>query len=1289
MLAIRPLVRSQHKGCLRAELIFALLLLITNTSSLYAQVLGQLANPNPNNYDNAKIMSVIRSRQTGVLAAHRGTHALGGTAQAPKVPENSLQAIGMAAQAGWEAIEIDVKLTQDGTPILSHDSTWGREWCGRNFASARPFDPLDGKDSSLNPEVANTSLSNTRSFFGHTVLRDSVSAVDGTAYLGCSAGVSYFGEYPPTLQDVYDYIRNNHIQMVVELDIKDAPTSRVAWKVVQQNQDDRGRSAWDWTVFKVPAVAFQDTGTYLNTFGENYYKVKFNPVFHTAGIAATAFGSENAMIQWIDTFTSYNNPAPIDIVAIEVSMKEPGDTPNGGILETVRQSVVIRGITVSQFHSVPEYYVNNDPTQGQYFRSNNGICCYQPQEYLYNNKNNQGPFGNPYDHADDRGNMAFLVDDNSARMITTDRPDEFEAYLISRDLRNTDLFKADSNTPPIINSAPPAPITLVTPSSSAQAGTTVQLTATIYPSNAAGQLTLYDGSTIISTAGISTGSATFSVSSIDAGNHLYTAVYGDPSSTSTVSSNAVTVTASSSNTSSGNGGAAGEIAVSTPAGACSASFISGQWLLTAGHCFTGVANPVANTLVGGGSVDQVVVNSNIDAALVHLPYLNAANVTASRPYGIGQPLPGMSLRSTSGQWISSVAGPNYSVNSPGPQNAFLYNYSYFSQLGSGDAGGPITDLGLLCGIHLNGSSDPTLNYEVAVSTDYLAPWIAATTGIAADTSRTCGTPNQTPQTDIGLKVLPLGASITQGIHSSDNSGYRADLYVMLGAMTYATNVPPPPTSTTAKPIPALRPESALTSALDGTLTAGAAGLVGRKRNGGGADRYNEGYPGMRIDQVVRTAQCSIPFYHPNVVTLLVGTNDVQQSYDLAGAPDRLKGLIQQIINASPKATVLVSDIPPNTLASNPALEEETMNYNNAIPGVVQALQSQGLHVLFSPSMLTPDQVGPDNIHPTDLGYDQIAAGFLSGAQGAIERGWIQEPDADGELPAGCRGPDTAGGYLGSLAGTTDSNWQDTGAWFPAGLAAGNTYRFADVNGDNRSDLIAVNPDQSWTVYLNGGPTSANTWSNWQQGISHPARAAGLEGYNLRFADMDIDGRPDCVGVDLYGTLNVYVWSGQQMCATQVNNWSVHTTGTIPGSSFITLVDVDGDGAADYVITDEYGSARVWLRGHIDNQAGQSTWQAAKPATAAVTTTPSVFRWADLNGDSRADLIQVTAGGAAYAWLNQGVDSTVHLVSIGQIAESRKVPAADVNFADMDGDGKADYVVANSLTGLRVWLNKMF
>ncbi len=568
---------------LKIYLYFVLVVLGAGGNSLAkAQQAGTLANPNPNNFDTAKIMQAIRNPHSDLttVAAHRGIHALAGTNQAPNVPENSLQAIGFAAQEGWESIEIDIKLTSDGTPILSHDKTWGREWCGLTSSPYRtayydPFTPPgDPANDSVNPAISATSLANTRSFFGQTWLRDSVNIVtnQGTGACG-SVSKILFHEYPPTLQDVYNYINANHIQLVVTLDVQSLDIAKAAWTVVQANTDYLGRPFYQSTIFKIPAILFSTTNDYLNTFGANYTQVQFNPVFHTSGIApaqpgaadveeggdilepaAVTFGSEQAMIQWINTFEHYNQTGPIDFVAIEVSMKDYLGTPNGAILSSVLPVAATnqstgKDMTISQFNPVGEYYPpdDSDPTETpQFFSSANGSCCQLLSQFLFNNANYQGPIlypNLPWDHDDNRTSLVFLVGMN-AQMITTDRPDVLESYLKSDSKRNISYMQADGGASENANAVA---LSLNAQTVSAAAGSTIPLWAVLSHASASGTVTFFDGSSILGTVVVSDGMATFTINSITTGTHTYKATYSGDSTYLATASNTWTITVSTSN----------------------------------------------------------------------------------------------------------------------------------------------------------------------------------------------------------------------------------------------------------------------------------------------------------------------------------------------------------------------------------------------------------------------------------------------------------------------------------------------------------------------------------------------------------------------------------------------------------------------------------------------------------------------------------------------------------------------------------------------------------------------
>jgi len=453
---------------------------VESNSAYPGYVSTQTVNYNPNNFNTDRIMQAIETPHPDLvmISAHRGIHSMPNTQQGVGIPENSLRAIGEAAKEGWETIEIDAKyLTNDGQLILSHDATLGREWCGNRNQSGlatnwsySPWIPpnTNSTNDAANPLISSLQLSDTRKWYSdNTVLRDTVSVINdyladpdpsGQPWYGaaCHSTFGWGQGYAPTLAEVYDYIRKYNIQMVVELDIQSVAVAQAAFNVLTSETNANGEPALSSTIFKMPAALFPTPADFVNAFGvpteqnqPGYNDVNFNPVFHTSGIAPVSstnpFGSEQAMNNWINAFETYNGTfGRINIVAIEVSMKDPVGTPNGGILSTVlpvAQNNVVTGnpMTISQFNPVGEYYPNNDYTQTpEFFSSQNGSCCEPLSAFLFNNpislKGHQYA-DLPEDQNDNRPSDSFLVG-MGAQMITTDLPSSVATYAEGIGMRN-------------------------------------------------------------------------------------------------------------------------------------------------------------------------------------------------------------------------------------------------------------------------------------------------------------------------------------------------------------------------------------------------------------------------------------------------------------------------------------------------------------------------------------------------------------------------------------------------------------------------------------------------------------------------------------------------------------------------------------------------------------------------------------------------------------------------------------------------------------------------------------
>ncbi|KAL3418717.1 GDSL-like Lipase/Acylhydrolase [Phlyctema vagabunda] len=226
-----------------------------------------------------------------------------------------------------------------------------------------------------------------------------------------------------------------------------------------------------------------------------------------------------------------------------------------------------------------------------------------------------------------------------------------------------------------------------------------------------------------------------------------------------------------------------------------------------------------------------------------------------------------------------------------------------------------------------------------------AMWIGVTLSTAMRLESRASTTSIQPSTTtkgMNLRILPLGASITYGVGSTDGNGYRLELYNLLEAKHI--NV----------------------------------AFVGTQVNGNMANNMNEGYPGRRIEEVQTLARQSGAYeFLPNLVLIHVGTNDCVQDFSTAGAPARLASLVEEVLLAIPNTTVVLSNLVPNRVQK---IEQCIMRFNTAIEEIAIQLNADGAKVVFADmhSAVNVSNINEsDGVHPTDEGY-RIMAHVWSG-----------------------------------------------------------------------------------------------------------------------------------------------------------------------------------------------------------------------------------------------------------------------------------------------------------------------
>jgi lysophospholipase L1-like esterase len=194
-----------------------------------------------------------------------------------------------------------------------------------------------------------------------------------------------------------------------------------------------------------------------------------------------------------------------------------------------------------------------------------------------------------------------------------------------------------------------------------------------------------------------------------------------------------------------------------------------------------------------------------------------------------------------------------------------------------------------------------------------------------------------------IRIMPLGASITKGVPIP--GGYRSPLYHLLTNANYTVDYVGTQRGSTLAPLP---------------------------------DVDHEGHIGYRLDHIdAGFTAWADQVADPDIIVLLVGSNDFSQNQDLQNITNRLDHLISRITQNRPQARLIVCNLFLRT--DYPDLNQQARTiYNPFVPAIVARHAARGEQVwsLDLQDALVAEDLTADGLHPNQIGYNKVATNIF-------------------------------------------------------------------------------------------------------------------------------------------------------------------------------------------------------------------------------------------------------------------------------------------------------------------------